>query len=230
MNSVFIVDKEYWLSLNRKERKFFRPAITNESIQQGRLFDKFYIFYPEGKFKISTEQALKQAVPKFFKEYLQPNKAKLVSRTSRRANNYWELSEHRAWQVEPRAKIASTEFGKSGAFAFDKSGVYVAERSNAWFPKNNKDLGDLGYGYITILSFPIINQLLQGISKQIGGGQWYLASKFINDLPIPDLFAADFPKELLNDLIAVGVLIDQGEKISQDDLIKFSDVIYYGKK
>jgi len=228
MNSVFIIEKEYLMTLDKKEKKYFRPAVTNESIQNGKLIDKFYIFYAEGKQKINTEKELKAAVPKYYKEYLQPNKEKLAGRARKDMSNYWKLSEHRAWQVTPKAKIISTEFGKAGAFAYDKTGIYVAERSNAWFPKGNKELGDIGYAYIAILSLPIINQLLQGISKQIGGGQWYLASKFINDMPIPDLFSGSFPKQLLDELISVGILIDSGEKVDQEGLNKFSKLLYHG--
>jgi adenine-specific DNA-methyltransferase len=228
MNSVFIVTREYWKGLDKKERKYFRPAVTNESIQNGTLIDKYYVFYPEDDASIETEAELKKAVPKYFKEYLLPNRAKLAALYGKSLKTYWKLSRPRAWQIEKEAKIVSTEFGKAGAFAFDKTGIYVAERSNAWFPKNRKELNDIGYAYITVLSLPIINELLKGVSKQIGGGQWYLSSKFINQMPIPDLFDKSFPKTLLNELTSTGILIDQGEKVDAETLSKFSEALFHG--
>lgn len=228
MNSVFIVEKAYWSALNKKERKYFRPAVTNESINHGQLVDKYYVFYAEGEAEVKTERELKLNVGQYYRDYLQPNKGALIARARKNEKNYWKLSEHRAWQRYPTPKIVSTEFGKSGAFAFDHAGIYVAERSHAWFPKKNRQLGELGYAYITILSLPIINDLLKGISKQIGGGQWYLASKFINNMPIPDLFdRRKIGESLVNDLISSGRLIDAGETIDRDRLNRFSDMLFH---
>jgi type I restriction-modification system DNA methylase subunit len=228
MNSVFIVDKAYWSSLNKRERKYFRPAVTNESIRQGQLVDKYYIFFPEGNAAIETESQLKNYVRQYFKDFLYPNKKKLSDRPSN-AKHYWKLSRHREWQEKHVPKIVSTEFGKAGSFAFDHSGMYVAERSHAWFPKKNREMGELGYAYITVLSLPIINDLLKGISKQIGGGQWYLASKYINNMPIPDLFDKKIDESLIRDLISTGRLIDAGEAIDRDRLKRFSDILFHGK-
>lgn len=227
MNSVFIVTREYWKSLDNKERKYFRPAVTNESIQNGTLIDKYYLFYPDDV-SIETEDELKKAVPKYFKEYLLPNRSKLAALYGKSLKTYWKLSRPRAWQIEKKPKIVSTEFGKAGAFAFDKTGIYVAERSHAWFAKNSKELDDIGYAYVTVLSLPIINDLLKGVSKQIGGGQWYLSSKFINQMPLPDLFAKSFPKKLLIELVSTGILIDQGGKIHTETLSRISETLFHG--
>ncbi|MFN8337180.1 MAG: N-6 DNA methylase [Cyclobacteriaceae bacterium] len=226
MNSVFLVPQSYWNKLPKKERKYFRPAITNESLKWGQLSDSYFIFYPYGSVEINSEQELKQAVPTYFADYLKPNKTKLAERARKSTDDYWELSEHRAWQRDHRAKLVSTEFGKAGAFAFDQTGIYVAERSNAWFPKEGA-WSDIGFAYVTVLTLPIINDLLQGLSKQIGGGQWYLSSKYINQMPIPDLFDPAFQEDLLEELIQVGRLLSEGEQIDQETLLRFTKVLYH---
>lgn len=227
MNSVFLVPKSYWEKLPKKERKYFRPAVTNESLKRGQLSDSYYIFYPYGAVEINSEQELKQFVSTYFADYLKPNKSKLAERARKSVDDYWKLSEHRAWQRYPHPKLVSTEFGKAGAFAYDETGVYVAERSNAWFPKQGI-LGDLGFAYTTILMLPIINRLLQGLSKQIGGGQWYLSSKYIDQMPIPDLFDPEFPEDVLEELIHVGKLLSRGEEIDTETLLQFTKLLYHG--
>ncbi len=225
LNAAFLITKEYWQRLSIKEKKFFRPAVTNESINAGRLNDNYYIFYPEGDYKILNREDLMSKVPKYFKDVLEPNYKKLSTRARKGEHNFWKLSEHRAWQIPYTPKIVSKEFGKAGAFAYDKTGAFVAERSHAWLPKSNI-LGDIGFGYVAILSMPIINDFLNGLSKQIGGGQWYLSSKFINKMPMPNLFDKNYNKDILIQLIDIGSQISSGETIENERLEALSKYVF----
>ncbi len=229
LNSVFIITKKYFEQLPAKEKKYFRPAVTNESIQNGQLNDNYYIFYAEGKYEISSIDELRKVVPVFYKDILHPNFKKLSTRARKGEHNFWRLSEHRAWQIDYTPKIVSKEFGNAGSFAFDKTGSFVAERSHAWLPKNQlRD--DLGYAYICVLNMPIINDLLRGLAKQLGGGDWwYLSSKYINNMPLPNLFdSKKYNTGIIDKLSEIGVQMSLGKSVDEEELIKLSNIIFNG--
>ena len=219
MNSVFLVDKTYYSKLPKEEKKFFRPAVTNETLFKGRLTDEVYLFYPYGDLpEISNEKDLIKHVNTFYLDRLKPNAVALKNRARRKADNWWKLSEHRAWQVKKQPRLVSKEFGESGSLAFDKKGSFVVERGHCWIPIDQElflQNEDIGFGYITVFSMPIINDLLNALSKQIGGGQWYLASKYVNKMPIPDLFSSKFDKKLLVELSDIGRLLSRGIEVDQ---------------
>lgn len=231
MNSVFLVDKNYYQKLKKDERVFFRPAVTNESINTGLLTDDIYIFYPHGDNipEIKNSKDLIKHAPTFYKDSLQPNFEQLKSRARKGVDDWWKLSEHRAWQVKKLPKLVSKEFGKAGAWAYDKKGTYAIERGHGWLPK---DLNiwlkneDIGYAYVAIFSMDIINDLLNAVSKQIGGGQWYLASKFVDEMPIPNLFDKSFSVTLLTELANIGRLLSKGETIDNDNLNRLTQATF----
>ncbi len=229
LNSAFLVSKNYYQKLSLKEKKYFRPAVTNESIIECQLNDGYYIFYAEGEYEINSKEGLIKAVPNFYRDVLEPNFLKLSSRARKGEHNFWRLSEHRAWQIQYTPKIVSKEFGKAGSFSFDKTGIFVAERSHAWFPKKDLQLGELGYAYVCILRMPIINDFLSGLSKQIGGGQWYLSSKFINSMPLPNLFdTKKYPQSIIDELVQLGVQLCNGEQVEEEQLIQLSNIVFNG--
>ncbi|EFK96114.1 modification methylase family protein [sediment metagenome] len=231
LNSAFVVPREFYLVLSNKEKKFFRPAVTNDSIINGVLNDNYYVFYPLSDLlpeKITDEEDLSKLVPKFYNDYLIPNYKKLINRKG--IKEWWNLTRPRNWQKPYVAKIVSKEFGKAGDFAFDKDGIYVAERSHAWFPKKDYVLDELGYAYICVLSMPIINDFLTGLSKQLGGGNWwYLSSKFLNKMPLPNLFDSDkFSSGIKRELIEIGIQISNGEVIDKEQLERLSYIVFNG--
>jgi type I restriction-modification system DNA methylase subunit len=229
LNSVFLVTEKYFDSLPKKEKKYFRPAVTNESIDNHRLHYKYYIFYAEGDNEISTRSKLEKAVPTFYRNYLKPNFDILSSRARKGESNFWRLSEPRAWARPFKPKILSKEFGQSGSFVFDKTGEFIPERSHAWLPKGDYNLTEIGYAYVTILSMPIINDFLRGLSKQIGGGQWYLSSKFINKMPMPNLFEKFQNQQLLDDLISIGEQLSNGQIVDKSLIIEKSSLTFYAQ-
>lgn len=230
MNSAFIVTKSYYENLPNKEKKYFRPAVTNESIVNGQLNDSYYIFYAEGDYEIDNKDDLIKAVPNYYKDFLKQNFSQLSNRARKGEHNFWRLSEHRAWQIKYSPKIVSKEFGSAGSFAFDKTGVFVAERSHAWLPKKQTGFAELGYAYICILSMPIINDFLTGLSKQLGGGNWwYLSSKYLNKMPLPNLFdSTKYSQGLRTELIELGVQISEGGKVDREQLVRLSNIVFNG--
>lgn len=230
LNSAFVVPKEFYLTLSNKEKKYFRPAVTNDSIVKGALNDSYYVFYPQSEQlpEIISDTDLNDLVPKFYKSYLLPNYKKLVNRKG--IKEWWNLTRPRNWQKPFVAKIVSKEFGKAGDFAFDKDGKFVAERSHAWFPKKEYVLEDLGYAYVCVLSMPIINEFLTGLSKQLGGGNWwYLSSKYLNKMPLPNLFdSKKYSQSLKNELTELGIKISEGESVDKEQLTRLSNIVFNG--
>jgi len=228
LNSAFVIPKEFYLTLSNKEKKYFRPAVTNDSIVKGTLNDNYYVFYPQSEDlpKIISDEDLNALVPVFYEKYLLPNYKKLINRKG--IKEWWDLTRPRNWQKAFVSKIVSKEFGKAGDFAFDKNGKFVAERSHAWFPKKDYVLGDLGYAYVCVLSMPLINDFLTGLSKQLGGGNWwYLSSKYLNKMPLPNLFDnKKYHQPLKDELIELGIKISEGENIDREQLVRLSNIVF----
>lgn len=215
LNNVFLISKADLKKLPKSEHKYFRPAVTNDSIKFGNLEDLNYIFYAEGSYSIENEKELKNVVPTFYSQILLPNKTSLVSRARKDASNFWRLSEHRSWQIKPTPKIVSTEFGLAGSFAFDIKGIFVSERSHAWLPKITAGFEEIGYGYVAILTMPIINNLLKGLSKEIRSGSYYLSSQYISEMPIPNLYNKSIEIKTRHKLISLGRQLSNGEYNSE---------------
>lgn len=223
-NKVFIVDQNFYESLNLKQKKFFRPVINNNSIRNGRLFKKEYLWYPYGKnLKIDAETLLKENIKPYYDFYLKPNKEKLQERSEVKKGLYkwWELTRERTWQFEKKSKLISTEFGKSGSFAYDLSGDFIVERGNAWLLKEELN-EEFHYAYLAIFNCKFFDELLAMYSKQIAGGNWwYLGNKFVKGIPLPDLKIAEF--EIFNYLVEYGKKFVDGEEFN-------SRILYEGVK
>jgi adenine-specific DNA-methyltransferase len=213
LNAVFILAKKDVEKLPKRERKFFRPAITTESINESKLSDTSYVFYPYGENipKIQLEDELRKYIETYYNDYLLPYKSKLVSRPRKTESNWWTLNEYRSWQVEKIPKLVSTHFGKVGSFAWDSSGNYVVINGFAWFPKKDKVLPEsVGLAYLAILSCPFINNLLDSISNHIGGGQWDLSKRYVSNMPLPDLTIENLDLGILKSLHEIGKRINSG--------------------
>jgi hypothetical protein len=233
-NDVFIVPQGYWAQLPKKEQTYFRPAVMNGSVRNGRLQTGDYIFYPhfaEGK-KLASEDELEAAVPTYFKEYLQPQKAKLSKRARIKADNWWRLMEHRAWLVAPSPKIVSTYFGDAGSFAWDQGGDHVVVVGYGWIPraaikdKLDKMQDSVWHAYIGLLSSPMVSKLLPAVSVHVGGGQWNLSKKYIEAMPLPDLTSKTVPADLVKGLAAAGKALANGEPVDETKLMGFAEAVY----
>lgn len=218
-SDVFVVPKEYVKRLKKRERRYFRPAVMNPSVIDGQLSDSYYAFYPysDGLPRIETEQQLEETVPRYYKEYLAPAKARLQSRQyviSKENLNWWDLLRPRTWQMERRPKIVSKYFGDSRSFAFDKTGDFVVVVGHAWIIKKGaveKAITDeeVYLAVLTYLNSGIAYDLLKYLSIQVSGGQLNLSNKYVRDLPVPNLTVLE-PREL-HDLIQMGSIISKGK-------------------
>jgi len=213
LNSAFLINKNSYDILPKKERRFFRPAIITESINAGYLSNTSYVFYPYGKDLplIQSEDDLKKYLETYYNEYLLKNKLELLSKKAKNDSNWWMLRRHGDWQIERNPKLVSTHFGKAGSFSWDSSGNYVVINGFAWLPKKDKVLTEnIGLAYLAVLSCPFINNLLDSISNHIGGGQWDLSKRYVSNMPLPDLTIENLDLEILKSLYEIGKRINSG--------------------
>jgi predicted RNA methylase len=229
LNSAFLLNKNSYDRLPKREKKFFRPAIVTESINTGYLYDLPYVFYPYGADLplIKSEDDLKKYFETYYNEYLSKNKLDLLSKKDKNNSNWWMLRKHENWQTERNPKLVSTHFGNAGSFAWDGSGSYVVINGFAWFPKKDKLLPEnVGLAYLAILSCSFLNNLLDSMSNHVWGGQWDLSKRYISNMPLPDLTSENLDLEILKSLHEIGKLIDSGHDFNTQDLNQLVLALY----
>ncbi len=238
-NDVFIVPKEYVQGLRKNEQRFFRPAVMNPSIADGKLADAHFVWYPytTGLPPITTEKQLQEHAPHYYKDHLEPAKQALKARKTlvrQTELNWWDLLWPRSWQKAREPKIVSKYFGGGRAFAFDKSGDFVVVVGHAWVLKKGRALQELTdddkkiqevidrvdrnleptddevyLATLAYLSSSVAYDLIEYLSPQVAGGQLDLSNKFLANLPVPNL--TKLKDESLSELIQAGTEI-AGEK------------------
>lgn len=207
LNSAFIVSREYVEALPKAERKYFRPAVVNDSISNGVLYDTTYVFYPYGNgLEIESEEALDKKVKSFYRDRLLPSKTALLKRSRIKADRWWILSLPRQAIDRKGGKLVSTYFGSSGSFAWDPDGSYVVVQGYAWTAKSN-DLYGHELAYLALLNHRLTDTLLSAVSNNLSGGQWNLSERYVNSLPLP---ALKDQESLLEALIGHGGALAKG--------------------
>jgi len=231
-NDVFVMPREYVQGMPKREQRFFRPAVMNPSVADGKLSPLYYAFYPytDGLPEITSEEELKGYVPQYYKERLLPAK-KALSARKQADINWWDLLRPRAWQKARTAKIVSKYFGGSRAFAFDATGYFVVIVGHGWLLKKGRateeapsddDLvqevvnvldglepteDEIYLATLAYLSSSVAYDLIEYMSPQVAGGQLNLSNKYLGDLPIPDL--VKLAPARLAELIRIGRMITE---------------------
>jgi adenine-specific DNA-methyltransferase len=238
-NDVFVVPEEYVFSLRKNEQRFFRPAVMNPSIVNGKLDSQFYAFYPysEGLPPVTTEQQLKNCVPRYYAEHLFPAKKALAARKTlvgQKELNWWDLLRPRSWQKARNPKIVSKYFGGEHSFAFDTTGDFVVVVGHAWLMRKGQlelEIMDEGAYEITDREFYLaalayLNSataydLMEYLSPQVAGGQLDLSNKYLGALPVPKF--ANFTPDSAARLIEAGTRITTAKNFDRwaevDDIV-----------
>ena len=226
-NQAFVLSLQEFESLPKKERPYFRPIASNSTIHDGVITTGEHVFYPyrQRRLAITSETQLRRSVPTYFAQYLEPNRENLISRSSLRDRQWWELSEPRlAWQRVGDAKIVSTYFGDHGSFAFDNDGSFVVLQGYAWLWKRASidaaaDLAEedfwetlLPWAYLCLLNSSVFEDLLESSCPRVQGGQFDLSARFVNHVHLPDL-SNDLrvTGDLLRELAQIGRRIHAGD-------------------
>ena len=225
-NSVFIISSDFYHHLPKAERQYFRPSVDNASIQFGKLTKTNYLFYPYDSdgITIHDEESLKKLVHTFYSQRLLPNQEKLTGRSKIDPTKWWALTWPRNWQFSKHPKMVSTEFGKSGSFAYDDIGDYVVERGLVWIPKNNKFNRDDYYRYIALMNTPFFDKLLELFSSELVGGVYNLETQYMESIPLPLFNQLD---ENLSDMLYdYGRQMSGGKPVRMDLLDKIVRDVY----
>ncbi|HXN72925.1 MAG TPA: N-6 DNA methylase [Candidatus Acidoferrales bacterium] len=231
-NDIFIMPRDYVKRLGKSEQRFFRPAVMNPSIVDGKLSDAYYVFYPytRGLPLITSEKELQKNVPNYFKDHLSTVKETLKARKTLEGQTglkWWDLLRPRAWQKERNAKIVSKYFGGKRSFAVDKTGDFVVVVGNAWILKAGEiehEITDeeVYFAVLTYLNSSTAYDMLEYLSIQVSGGQLDLSNKYVGKLPLLDLNPKTVQLFDLTELIRMGVAISEGRVerwADVDDLI-----------
>lgn len=145
---VFLFDDDAFrrLRLPANEQKFFRDALMTDSIEDGRIVNRYHLFYPhspEGPL-FADEAELEKAVPTYYRQVLKPNEASLQRRASivrAKRLDWWGLMHPRAgdfaFSVYPR--IVSKFFGADGSFVLDEDARYLPSTGHVWSPRLHPD-------------------------------------------------------------------------------------------
>ncbi|MBU0560561.1 MAG: N-6 DNA methylase [Bacteroidetes bacterium] len=225
-NKVFKISKQFFYELPESERKYFRPVVDNDSINRGLLKTVNYSWFPytdKKKMLINTEEELTEKVTTYYGTVLSINKESLINR-KKNVPFWWSLSDCAPRLLPNPIKLISTEFGKSGSFAFDEKGEFTVERGNAWLPKKEFENKDYYYFYLSLFNSPFFEKLLSIYSKQLAGGRWYdLGKMHTKDIPIPLITKELESTFVFEKLVHFGKLISKGEYFHfeiNDDYLK----------
>jgi adenine-specific DNA-methyltransferase len=199
-NSILVILPEEVMALPVRERKWFRPAVMNDSIQNGKLSERHFVFYPYDQkgLALEDEAGLKKAVPGYYEKFLQPAHRKLAQRSSIRGGVWWGLSERRAsWALDRTPRIISKYFGGPGGFALDVDSKFIVVQGFAWMPKWTDEvsggdalsLRDLLAAFAAVFNSAPFGALLEYFSPHVAGGQFDLSPRYVDRVPIPNLLA-----------------------------------------
>jgi adenine-specific DNA-methyltransferase len=198
-NEAFRLSDDDLRSLPARERRFFRPAATNSTIQSGRLDPDVWVFFPYGAEGplLRTEEHLQEAVPQYFSRWLAPHADALRRRSRASERTWWLLTHERAWQWQPLPKLVSKYFGQSGGFAYDGTGRCVVLQGFAWLWRgegrgaNERAMSfaasPLPWAYVALLNSAPFEFLLSTFCPTVQGGQFDLSPRYLRLVPLPDL-------------------------------------------
>ncbi len=193
--SVFIVSGDEIKSANvsRSELSYFRPVA--DDICNGQIITRSFLFYPydAAGLRLTSEEAVRKAVPWFYREKLHPNFSRLSSeRKSTRKRNWWELVEPRpTWMNGNAPRLLCPAFGQCGSFAFDGAARYAIVQGNSLFWSGDNGSQDLLLAYLAIFNSYEFESLLELLCPRVRGGQYELYRKDLARVPLPDLRIAD---------------------------------------
>jgi hypothetical protein len=226
MKPVFLLTQTQLSELPSRERDWFRPAVTNESIKNARIETDQFVFYPYDRqgLAVTTEAQLRKLVPTYFKQFLRPEQSRLERRANivrAKRSDWWGLSERRAWALDSDPRIVSKYFGGPGGFALDLMARFIVVQGFAWFLKqypgkdttaphdDAKDLPvtDVLAAYVAVMNSHPFRRLLEIFSPHVAGGQFDLSPRYVNAIPIPDVYALsgdEISGQLVSRLAAFG--------------------------
>jgi adenine-specific DNA-methyltransferase len=221
-NKTLILTNAQVDELPPREQRYFVSAVMNRSIYNGVLRPAFKVFFPYGELQIASEAALRDAVPEYFKKWLEPDLVDMKARKDRQSvllERWWELSRNVKPLGEP--KIISTYFGAPGKFAFDQAGEWVAVQGYTYGLKDVSARSDerIWFASLAILNSEFFETMVAAVSQRVAGGQFNLSKRYVGSLPFPN-FNDIRVQEPMDRLALAGESIHKGDSMS---LLKLED-------
>ncbi len=202
LNNVLLLTEEEWRALPSKERSYFRLSTMTNSIQNGRVTKPYFVFFPHGVEGplFSDEKMVREAVPQYYKMWLEPARERLSSRASivrSKRTDWWGLMHPRSWVHSTGPRIITKFFSSEGGFVGDYEARYVPVMGHVWMPKSaltaEKDeslaLEDIVAAYVALCNSTPFVRLLGLYAPHVAGGQFDLSARHVNPIPLPNLRA-----------------------------------------
>jgi hypothetical protein len=204
-NKAFLLEEQAFSSIPAKERRFFKPAVMNDSVRDGKLEQNHWVFYPYGPKGplFETEKQLLEAVPAYAGRFLMPRRESLAARaghTRADRHDWWALSWDRSsWALDSGPRLVSKYFGGPGGFATDLDARFIVVQGFAWLPKwrgvvDDEDIGaaavstaDLLCAYAALMNSQRFARVLELFSPHVAGGQFDLSPRYVHAIPTPNL-------------------------------------------
>ena len=204
-NEVFLLSAADWEALPPEERSFFRKAITNSAIRQGRLESSEYVFYPysKGQILFESEEEAAESLHTYFERYVLPNAPTLKARSTVSQGNqlWWTLTRFRSFETGGRPRVVSKYFGGIGGFAADLGGDLAVVQGQSWYPLSGlvrastaatkRMPGGVSNGFVgayaAMFNTRVFATLLDAYSTPVAGGQYDLSARYMNAINLPDL-------------------------------------------
>lgn len=229
LNEAFLLSEEEFRRLPRNERSFFRKAIVNASIRDGRIYAGRRVFYPYGEDcdRLDSEADLLQRVPRYAESFLLPNKAGLQARAGIIDQaSWWQLTRKRDAFVGKKPKIVSTYFGDAGSFAWDEKGEYVVVQGYIWEPRHpGMATTEIGHAVVAVMSSSIARKLIAAVSNSLAGGQFNLSKRFLSKMPFVDLADKRLAKQVTN-MAVMGAALGRGDAIDVELLDRLAEDLF----
>ncbi|CAX25998.1 protein of unknown function [Methylorubrum extorquens DM4] len=193
-NKAFVLDDEGLAALPAAERRYFRPAITNDGIKDGRITRYAHVFYPyDGSgFTVRDEAALAEALPVFLQQHLEPWRQQLAGRRSR-SRRWWGLGERRRMLEEGRPFLVSKYWGDAGSFVLRDRPDAVVLQGYGWFPSTGRPAidpsSDVASAYLALVNTKAFFRMVAEHAPPTGGGQLNLGRQYMVGVPMVDLTA-----------------------------------------
>ncbi len=255
LNEALLLTPDEYRALPVKERAYFRQATMSDSIQGGRIVMPYWLFFPHDAngALFADESAVRRVVPRYFAQYLEPNRARLENRASivrSHRTDWWGLMHARAWSLLNRPRILTKFFGAEGAFVGDYDAAFFAVMGHVWTLRPGTGAvaserrhadegavdeqlteGDLVAAFVGLCNSAAFSKLLGLYAPHVAGGQFDLSARHVAPIPIPDL-----PQLALNPvtgrsvrrLAMLGRQIDLGRADWRRDVAEAASFLYGG--
>jgi adenine-specific DNA-methyltransferase len=211
LNAALLLTVDEYLALPPRERRYFRQATMTDSIQGGRIVKSYWLFFPHDAngAVFPDEEAVRRAVPRYYAQYLEPNRSRLENRATiiqTRRTDWWGLMRPRAWTLDRRPRIPTKFFGAEGAFVGDFDEAFFPVMGHVWtlktritgIPPQQDEVddsageeqlseADLIAAYVAVCNSAVFAKLLGLYAPHVAGGQYDLSARHVGPIPIPDL-------------------------------------------